>query len=133
MNNHIKKDIQTRADIELLVNVFYAKITEDKLLGKIFQDVAKVNWAMHLATMYNFWENIILFTGNYKGNPMNLHQHLHHITPLSEQHFDRWNKLFTETLDGLFEGERAQHAKQRAKSISAIIKEKLLAFHQTNP
>ncbi|CAN5675991.1 hypothetical protein BH11BAC3_BH11BAC3_30460 [soil metagenome] len=131
MSSHMKKDIQTRADIELLVNVFYAKIIEDNLLGNIFQEIAKVNWPKHLATMYDFWENIILFTGNYEGNPMNLHQHLHYIAPLQTAHFDRWNKLFIDTLDGLFEGERAQLAKQRAISISNIIKEKLLAYQQT--
>ncbi|MEO6229057.1 MAG: group III truncated hemoglobin [Ferruginibacter sp.] len=128
----MKKDIQTRIDIELLVNVFYAKIIEDNLLGNIFQEIAKVNWPKHLATTYDFWENIILFTGNYEGNPMNLHQHLHDIAPLETAHFDRWNKLFIDTLDSLFEGERAQLAKQRAISISNIIKEKLLAHQQTN-
>jgi len=124
----MKKDIVNRADIELLVNVFYAKIIADKQLGFIFQDVAKVNWERHLPVMYNFWENIILFTGNYEGNPMNLHQNLHQITPLNETHFEQWNQLFIATVDELFEGRKADLAKQRALSISAIIKEKLVEF-----
>ncbi len=115
----MKKDIKNRTDIELLVNVFYSKVLADKQLGFIFQNMAKVNWATHIPTMYNFWENIILFTGTYEGNPMNLHQHLHHITPLNESH------LFTTTVDELFEGANANLAKQRAISISGIIAEKI--------
>ncbi len=121
----MKKDIETRSDIELLVNVFYEKIKVDKQLGYIFQEIAKVNWETHLQKMYNFWENIILFTGNYDGNPMNLHQHLHHITPLNAAHFNKWNQLFICTADELFEGKKASLAKQRAVSISKIIKKKI--------
>ncbi len=121
----MKKDIKNRADIELLVNVFYSKVLADKQLGFIFQNMAKVNWSTHIPTMYNFWENIILFTGTYEGNPMNLHQHLHHITPLNESHFNQWNHLFTTTVDELFEGANASLAKQRAISISGIIAEKI--------
>lgn len=122
----MKKDIETRRDIELLVNIFYEKIAADKQLGYIFNDLAKVEWTKHLPAMYGFWENIILFTGSYHGNPMNLHQHLHHITPLNEAHFEQWNKLFTGTVDELFAGKNAALAKQKALSISAIIKKKLL-------
>jgi hemoglobin len=130
MINQMKKGIDTRTDIELLVNIFYAKVIKDEQLGFIFQELAKVNWQTHLAIMYDFWENIILFTGTYQGNPMNLHQHLHHIAPLKESHFDQWNKLFTETLDELFAGEKADLTKQRAISISLIIQEKIVSYQR---
>ena len=124
----MKKDITNRDDVELLVNAFYAKVIADKELGHIFQEIAKVNWTTHLAAMVDFWENIILFTGSYEGNPMNLHQHLHHIAPLNEIHFEQWNNLFIRTVDELFDGAKASLAKYRALSISLIIKKKLLAF-----
>jgi hemoglobin len=132
LSSQIRKDIDTRNDIELLVNVFYAKVLADPLLGYLFQETANMNWSTHFPAMYNFWENVILFTGTYEGNPMNLHKHLHHITPLNETHFDRWNQLFIHTVDGLFQGKKAELAKQRAISISTIIKEKLLAFQKGN-
>jgi hemoglobin len=130
MINQMKKSIDTRTDIELLVNIFYAKVIKDEQLGFIFQELAKVNWQTHLAIMYDFWENIILFTGTYQGNPMNLHQHLHHIAPLKESHFDQWNKLFIETIDELFAGEKADLTKQRAISISLIIQEKIVSYQR---
>jgi len=126
----LKKDIENRADIELMVDTFYEKVLADKLLGYIFQDVAKVNWSTHIPILYNFWENIILFTGSYEGNPVNLHKHLHSIEPLNKTHFDRWNKLFILTVNQLFEGEKAELAKERALSISGIISAKVLQFHK---
>lgn len=126
----IKNDIETRRDIERLVNIFYEKIAADQLLGYIFNDVAKVHWEKHLPVMYDFWENIILFTGTYQGNPMNLHRHLHHITPLNESHFQQWNELFVTTVNELFEGKNAALAKQKAISISNIIKDKLTQSRQ---
>jgi len=118
----VKKDILNRADIEILVNTFYRKVLADKLLGFIFQDVAKVNWNLHLPVMYDFWENVIFYSGSYEGNPLHLHKHLHHITPLGRSHFDRWNKLFVSTVDGLFMGPNAELIKERALNISEIIR-----------
>ena len=128
----MKKDIVNRTDIELLVNIFYNKVIADKELGFIFQKVARVNWSTHLPAMYNFWENIILFTGSYDGNPMNLHNHLHHIKPLNKAHFDQWNYLFIKTVDELFQGTKANLAKERALSISRLIKENLSVYQRAN-
>ncbi|MEO7263256.1 MAG: group III truncated hemoglobin [Ferruginibacter sp.] len=126
----MKKDIETRADIELLVNSFYEKIMADDELGFIFQEIAHVNWVTHLPAMYDFWENIILFTGSYEGNPMHLHKHLHHISSLTDQHFTRWNKLFSATIDSQFEGINAEKARSRALSISAVMKANILKKQQ---
>jgi len=126
----MKKDIVNRTDIELMVNIFYTKVKADKELGFIFQKVARVNWSTHLPAMYNFWENIILFTGSYEGNPMNLHKYLHHIKPLNKAHFDQWNYLFINTVDELFQGTRANLAKERALSISRLIKENILEYQR---
>lgn len=112
----------------MLVNTFYRKVLADKLLGFIFQDVAKVNWLNHLPVMYDFWENVIFYTGSYEGNPLHLHKHLHHITPLEKSHFDRWNKLFLSTVDGLFEGPNAELIKVRALNISDIMRNQLMEY-----
>ncbi len=122
----MKTDIRNRNDIEWLVNCFYRKVLADDELGYIFEKVAKVNWSTHLPTMYSFWENIILFTGSYEGNPMQLHKHLHNIENISETHFDKWNALFLASVNENFEGSNAEVAKLRAINISNIIKKNLL-------
>jgi hemoglobin len=122
----MKTDILNRNDIEWLVNCFYRKVLADDELRFIFEEVAKVNWSTHLQTMYNFWENIILFTGSYNGIPMQLHEHLHNIKHINEIHFDKWNEFFLDTVDEKFEGDNAELAKRRAINISTIIMKKLL-------
>ncbi len=122
----MKKDIENRKDIECLVDLFYKKVNADDLLGNIFNDIVNINWATHLPAMYDFWENAVLFTGNYAGSPMHLHEQLHHLQPLHAVYFDRWNKLFSSSIDELFTGDNAKLAKQRALSISTVIQSQLL-------
>jgi hemoglobin len=126
MKVQVKKDIASREDIEQLVTRFYEKVKADPEIGFIFNDIAKVNWEKHLPTMFNFWENTLFYTGSYTGNPMISHQKLHSIFPLTREHFVRWLVLFIQTVDELFEGPTAQLAKQRASSISTIMRMKIV-------
>ncbi|MGF2411436.1 MAG: group III truncated hemoglobin, partial [Ferruginibacter sp.] len=121
----MKKDIEAKADIQLLVDAFYEKIKMDAVIGYIFTDVVKVHWEKHLPVMYNFWENTLFYTGSYEGNPMELHKHLHRVMPLTAEHFTQWTNLFTQTVDELFEGKNAGLAKQRAISIATVMQIKI--------
>lgn len=121
----MKKDITDRTDIELLVRSFYAKVTADTLIGPIFTDIAKVDWEKHLPVMFDFWENTLFQTSGYSGNPMKTHSKLNQLFPLTGQHFERWLLLFTSTVNDLFDGDTAELAKQRALSISTIMRIKL--------
>jgi len=122
----MKKDIEDRNDIQLLVNSFYDKVKADPMIGFIFNDIVKVNWERHLPVMYDFWENTLFYTGGYIGNPMEMHRRLNQRIPLTAEHFKQWTHLFTSTVDELFAGEKAELAKQRAISISTIMQIKIL-------
>jgi len=128
----MKKDIENRQDIQLLVNSFYEKVKQDPEIGFIFNDIVKVNWEKHLPLMYDFWENTLFYTGGYTGNPMEMHQRLHQLVPLTAEHFKRWTHLFTSTVDELFNGEKALLAKQRAISISTLMQIKIIQSSVTN-
>ncbi|MFN5136435.1 MAG: group III truncated hemoglobin [Chitinophagaceae bacterium] len=121
----MKTDIQTADDIKTLVNSFYEKVKQDEALHYFFTDVVKVDWEKHLPVMYRFWDNIVFHTGSYAGNPMEVHQHLHNKCHLHKLHFDRWITLFNETVDELFEGEKAFQIKQRALSIATVMQIKI--------
>lgn len=114
----MKTDIRNRKDIEKLINAFYDSVKKDDVIGYFFNDVAKVNWELHLPKMYDFWENILFCTANYEGNPMVKHKELHQKSPMTKVHFQQWNKLFTQTVDKLFEGKKAEEIKNRALNIS---------------
>lgn len=117
----MKKDIENRADIELLVNTFYQEVKNSSTLGFIFEEVAKIDWELHLPKMYSFWASILLGEHSFSGNPMHKHVELSKLTPINEQHFNEWLLLFNQTIDRLFDGSKAEEAKIRAQNIARLM------------
>lgn len=122
----MKKDIESKDDIPLLIDTFYSKVRNNEAIGYIFNDIAKVDWEHHLPIMYSFWEGILFHTGSYARNPMVIHKALHQQHPLSAAHFKEWLRLFKETVDELFEGLNAELIKQRAESIATVMQLKII-------
>lgn len=121
------QDLINRADIERLVDAFYARVGDDAVLGPIFNDVARVDWDTHLPRMYQFWDSVLFGTAGYKGNPLAVHRELAEQTRLTPEHFNHWLDLFSETVDALFAGPTADHAKLRASRIAATLVHHLAA------
>lgn len=111
-------DIASRGDIARLVNTFYDRVRGDELIGPIFDDVARVDWAAHLPKMYDFWESVLFGKAGFKGNPLAVHRALARLTPLTSREFSRWVLLFHGTVEDLFEGPVAEEAKHRAARIA---------------
>lgn len=116
-----KPDIQGRAEIETLVNVFYERVRGDEVLGFIFDRVAQTNWSTHLPKMYAFWETVLFRSGGYTGNPLAAHARLLPQTAMGREQFDRWLLLFRATVDDLFTGEHADHIKNCAADMANVI------------
>lgn len=116
-----RPDLTGRADIEILVNKFYDKIRGDEVLGFIFNDVAKTDWAAHLPKMYAFWETMIFRSASYVGNPLAAHARLVPLTAMGRLQFDCWLAVFTATVDELFAGEKAEHIKSAAADMANVI------------
>ncbi|MGI9543970.1 MAG: group III truncated hemoglobin [Cyclobacteriaceae bacterium] len=119
------KDIQTRDDIELLVDAFYKRMIVDDVIGFFFTEVMELDWDKHIPIMYDFWETILLGNIKYKGNPMLKHIALNKKEPLKPEHFDRWLKLWEAILAENFNGKNADEALNRAKQIGALMKFKV--------
>lgn len=122
-------DIRFRSDIEQLIDNFYDKVKADPVIGYIFNDIAKVNWAKHLPVMCDFWEFLLLQGKNYQGNPIQKHFDLHAQHPITAAHFDRWLLLFQSAVDDLFAGPVADDAKFRAMVIAETWKPKFSGEH----
>lgn len=124
-----KHDILSRQDIELLVNRFYERVRKDDFIGYLFNDVAQTNWEKHLPKMYDFWEVILFGTGNFKGNPMQVHKELHEKSPINETHFEHWLMLFHGIIDELFEGNNAEDIKSSSASITKSLMFRVLMLY----
>lgn len=122
---HMKNDISSRADIELLVDTFYKKLLADELIGFFFTKVVVLDWDLHMPTMYNFWEGILLDVHNYQGNPMLKHMALDKKAKMEPIHFQRWLSHWEVSVYQLFEGSVANEAIKRAKQIGDLMQYKV--------
>jgi hemoglobin len=123
-----KTDILNIEDIKLLVDSFYDKVREDKLIGPIFDERIQNRWPEHLAKMYTFWQTVLLGEHTYYGSPFPPHANL----PVEPIHFERWLALFAETLDELFSGEVAKEAIWRANKMAVMFQYKI-EHYRNNP
>lgn len=124
--SNVKRDIDTREDIELLMITFYNRLLADENINYIFTDVAKINMKTHIPIIADFWESILLNKNVYYNNTMKIHMDLNEKAPLIKTHFDTWLKHFNNTVDELFEGNIAILAKQRSKSIATVMQIKIM-------
>jgi hemoglobin len=120
-----KKDIQTRADLERMLEAFYKKVFKDELIGHFFTEVVPLNLDEHLPMITDFWESIVFGLHTYQKNVLAIHQHIHQIVPIEKKHLDRWVEVFHKTVDEFFEGGKATMMKKRAVSIATFMNIKL--------
>ena len=117
----VKKDIENREDLFLLMSTFYNRLLDDKSISYLFTDVAKIDLDTHLPVLVDFWDSILFSSDTYRKNAMLPHMALHRKSPLQPHHFETWLNYFKGTVDQLFEGRVAETAKVRANSIAAIM------------
>lgn len=121
----MKKDIANREDLLTLVSLFYEKLLADDSINYFFTAIAKIDLPHHLDILVDFWDNILFQSDVYRKNAMQPHLALHQQSPLQKHHFETWLKYFNESVDELFEGEKAFLAKERALSIATIMQIKI--------
>ncbi|MGN6616385.1 MAG: group III truncated hemoglobin, partial [Ilyomonas sp.] len=92
------KDIEERKDLFELLEAFYVKAFADELIGFYFTDVIKLDLETHLPIITDFWESVLLNIKQYRGDVMKLHQHINHLSPFKEEHFNRWVQIFCEMV-----------------------------------
>ena len=117
----MKHDITTIEDIKLLVDSFYRKVRKDDLLKNIFNEKIQDRWPEHLEKMYRFWQTVLLEEHTYYGSPFVPHARL----PVEAQHFGQWIKLFNETVEEFFDGEKAKKAKWQGERMAEMFQHKI--------
>lgn len=122
-----QKDILRLEDVKILVDTFYGKVRQDDLLANIFNQTIQEKWSTHLEKMYRFWQTVLLSEHTYYGSPFAPHAKM----PINGRHFEQWKKLFFETVDENFSGEKANEAKWRAEKMAEMFQIKI--EHYKNP
>jgi len=122
----MKKEIENREDLYLLVSKFYVKLLKDENINFFFDDLMAENGLEdHLQVLVDFWENILFYTGTYRRNAMRPHLLLNQRIPFKKTHFNTWLTHFNNTVDEYFIGDLAHAAKTRALSIATVMELKV--------
>ncbi len=111
------KDIESRADIDLLVQQFYNDLLLLEDIKPVFQHI---NFPEHVPHIVHFWSFVLLDEEGYKTNVFDKHVGL----PIEPYMFDTWLQVWTDTVSRLFTGEKAELAKQRATVLAFTFKSK---------
>jgi len=126
------KDIETRQDVEKLIDHFYVKVLSDEQIGPIFKESIEFVWEKHIPIMYDFWASILFDTSDYKGNPISKHIELDRKVKLTVAHFDRWLQLWEASLNDHFRGELASKAYHKAVLMKEIMLFKIAKSKNNN-
>ncbi len=119
-------DIENRNDIHFLMSEFYKKLLSDDLVKHFFEDIIEQNHlAAHLNIITDFWNGILFNASDYNRNAMQPHLILNQVKPFKKEHFKRWLKHFTQSIDENFKGDKAEMAKTRALSIATVMEIKM--------
>jgi hemoglobin len=124
-------DLDSRARIHDLVVGFYREVVFDDLLAPVFVEVAEVDWSVHIPRLVDFWCRVLLGEPGYDGFVLGAHQQVHDITAFRPEHFDRWYRLWVETVDGRWQGPVAERAKAHAAHMAGVLARRLLGIDWT--
>ena len=125
----MKRDIESRNDIESMLYTFYRKAFADETIGYFFKEVVPLDLNIHIPQITDFWESILFNTHGYRKNVMAIHQEISNKSTITKKHLNQWLKMFIETISEEFEGEKAELMKQRATSIATLME---IRFNQSN-
>jgi hemoglobin len=120
------RDLDAPDQIAEMVRRFYADVAQDDLLGRMFNDVARVDWSEHLPKLTAFWCRALLGQPGYRGNPFQAHGLVHAQRSFTAAHFERWLTLFDETLELGWIGPNVDRARLLATNVARVHSNQLL-------
>lgn len=120
-----QRDLADRADVEALLRRFYGQALVDDVLAEPFTEIRLKGLESHLPVMCDFWETVLFRAGLYTGSALRAHQSIHEEHTLAARHFLRWLTLWDNTIDQMYRGPVAEHAKIQAARIARAMHRRL--------
>jgi hemoglobin len=111
--------------VEALLRRFYGEVLMDELLAQPFTMIRRKGLESHLPVMCDFWETVLFRAGRYQRSALRAHQDVHDRHTLTARHFLRWLTLWNSTVDQMFDGPVAGHAKIQAARIARAMHRRL--------
>lgn len=126
-------DVDTPTQVNYLVTTFYREIVFDELLEPVFSEVAETDWASHIPKLIDYWCRVLLHKPGYDGYIVAAHRHVHGIEAFRLEHFDRWYRLWIQTIDAGWAGPIADQAKSHAARMGKTLARQVLGVEWVPP
>lgn len=120
------RDLESRSEIHELVVDFYREVVFDEVLGPVFDQVARVDWSVHIPKLTDYWCRVLLGEQGYEGRILGPHQRVHGLEPFRQEMFDRWYNLFVQSVDLRWRGPIADRAKAHAATMAGNLARRLI-------
>jgi hemoglobin len=118
-------DLADRGDVEALLRRFYSQVLVDDILAEPFAEIRLTGLESHLPVICDFWQTVLFRAGLYGGSALRAHQPVHDRHALTAGHFLRWLTLWNSTVDQMYQGPVAEHAKIQATRIARAMHRRL--------
>lgn len=119
-------DLDTRSEIHDLVVYFYREIVFDEFLDHVFEDVAQVDWNVHIPRLIDYWCGVLLRQPGYDGMVLASHHDVHDLEEFTPEHFETWFAMWVRCVNERWQGPLAERAKSHAAHMVRVMSRKLL-------
>lgn len=133
MPTSFKPDLDSRGQIHDAVVAFYREVVFDDVLGPVFDEVADVDWAIHMPTLVSYWCRVLLGESTIGLPMLGTHARIHALEPLTLEMFDRWYSLWASTIDERWAGPGADKAKGHASRVGATMARRVSELEWSAP
>ncbi|MGQ0432374.1 MAG: group III truncated hemoglobin [Microthrixaceae bacterium] len=128
-----RRDLTDRTQVHDLVVAFYRELVFDDLLGPLFDEVAEVDWSLHIPKLVDFWCQVLVGQPGYDGYVLGAHQAVNRLERFRPEHFDRWYTLWAASVDARWAGPGAETAKAHAVHTAHTLARRLIDVDWTPP
>jgi len=109
-----------KKNIRRMMDHFYSQVIKDELLADFFieklgDEMISDEWLRHLNLLTDFWASRILNDTDYNGQPLKPHIQMKSLT---RETFERWIKVFYQSVDKYYTKEPADIFKAHGKEIA---------------
>jgi hemoglobin len=102
--------------IKTVLDRFYSDVRSDPELGPVFaRAIADDEWPAHMTRIQDFWSAVMLKSGRYRGNPLQIHREIEGLEP---KLFEQWLALFDRACRDMLAPDIAEAMHWRAVQIA---------------
>jgi hemoglobin len=106
-----------------LIGQFYERLLADHIMAPYF---AGIDLSTHMSYIARFWAMALFGAPGYHGDVMSVHVQLNARLPMKAATFERWLAHFDAALDAAHSGPKVEEAKQRARTIAAVMQHRMV-------